>query len=564
MILAGNLAGAVLRVDDFGAVGDGKHDDIGAVVAAVDALKGRGPGSVLEFTSGKTYRLGLREDSVFQIDLQGMTNVTVEGNGAMLLSTPRQAVIRVKNCDGVAVRNFLIEQDPLPYSQGTITKVLQDDAEFVMTIDDGYPLPTDEETLKKNFGAIRWDWGSVIDPTERRIRKGMRDHFWVDHIVPMGPRIYKVKVKKDCVAGLAQVRPGDKYFQPLSYNNLHRLKRLGANLFAYNISFENSGDCLLENVTLYSGRSSMCSNVECNYGRITIRGFKVMVRPGTDRVVSNWRDGIHCKDNRIGPIIENCYFESMLDDSINMSQNTIMAQEVISPTTYRMTKFPGQKQWEKDTSSIRKGDRLMVFYPTSGEYLGPFRVVKIDENDLQVVTFDKPLAGVVPGSVRQGKDRLATHFYNMEQSNRGFIIRNNVFRSQRRHAILARAGDGLIENNLIEGVGGGGIVLHNEFGVFYEGPFPRDIVIRNNTIRQTYGVPIEVWSETGKNRTRQVRDIRIESNLVVVEQSPAIRIENAQDILLENNHYRKPDGRELSDPVQAEGSTNIRKLQKWK
>ena len=547
-----------LRVDDFGAVGDGKHDDIGAVVAAVDALKGAGEGAVLEFTAGKTYKLGLREESIFQIDLQGMTNATVEGHGAMLLSTPRQAAILVKHCEGVAVKNLLIEQDPLAFSQGTISAVLPDESCFEMKLDAGYAdLPTDEELIR-NFGAARWEWGSVIDPVERRIRKGVRDHFWVERIALVSPRVYRVYVKQDCVAGLKQVRVGDKYFQPLSYNNLPRLKRLGANLFAYNISFENSADCLLENVTLYSGRSSMCSNIEFNQGRITFRGFKVMVRPGTDRVVSNWRDGIHCKDNRIGPVIENCYFESMLDDSINMSQNTIMAMEVISETTFKMTKFPGDKPWAEDTASIREGDRIMAFHPETGVYEGPIKAIHVD-SDFQTITFERPVRNVVMGRVRMGnrKDNAATHFYNMDQCNSGFIIRNNVFRSQRRHAILARANGGLIEHNLIEGVGGSGIVLNNEYGIFYEGPFPRDITIRNNTLRGTYDVPIMIQGQTGKSKTMQVRDIQIEDNLIVTDGSPAISIENAKDIVLKNNRFYDQANAPLVNSVRINHSQDV-------
>jgi hypothetical protein len=554
LIAISGAAAEVLKVDDFGAAGDGKQDDISAVVAAVAALKQSGPGSVLAFTPGKTYRLGLREESIFQIDLQGLTNVTVEGNGAMLLCTPMQAAIRVAHSRDVTVRNLLIEQDPLSFTQGTITAVEPQQGFFVMNIDPGYPLPPDEETLMWNFGRIRWEWGAVIDPVERRIRKGVRDHFWVTRIVPNDdPASYRVELSKECLAGLEKVRAGDKYFQPLNYNSRLRLKRLDAGPFEYNISFENSTDCVLENVTLYSGRSSMSSSIENNDGRITFRGFKVMVRPGTDRLVSNWRDGIHCKDNRVGPLIENCYFEALLDDSINMSQNTIMAMEVISETTFKMTKFPGGVLWTRDTATIREGDRLMVFHPATGEYEGPVQVVSVAD-DFQTVTLERAVKNVVTGLARMKSraDIGATHFYNMDQCNSGFIIRNNIFRSQRRHAILARATDGLIEHNLIEDVGGNGITLYNEYGNFNEGPFPRNIIIRNNTIRGTLSTPVEIRADTGKNKTRQIRNIRIENNLIVADESPVIRIENAQDIVLENNRCRKPDGSELPDPVSIE------------
>jgi hypothetical protein len=546
--IASPLHAKVLRVDDFGAIGDGKKDDIAAVVAAVEALKEAGAGSRLEFTPGKTYRLGVRSDSIYQIDLSGLKDVTVDGQGSMLLTTPEQAAIRIKRCEDVTVCNFVIEQDPLAFTQGVITEISPQEGWFEMKIMEGYPpLPTVKQ--RRERGWMGWHWGSIIDPQSGRIRRDVRDHFRVENIELLEKGHARVHVQEGFTEDLAAARSGDIYVQPLDYNNRARVEQLGTSPFAYNIGIENSADCVLENITLYSGRSSMTSNLQNNHGRITMRGFKVMVRPGTDRAISNWRDGIHCKDNRVGPLIEHCYFESLLDDSINISQNTMMAEQIISPDTFRLTKFPGSVPWTGETTAVREGDRLMVFYPTTGEYLGPIKVSKIDDNDLQTVTLEKPLENVVTGRIVRNKDESATHFYNLDQSNAGFVIRNNVFGPQRRHAILARSQDGLIENNLIVGTGGTAIELSNEFGTFYEGPIARNIVIRHNTIRESHGTPISVASATGQNRTRQARNIRITDNLIEAAEGPAIRITNAQDIVVENNRFVRPDGSALPDPV---------------
>jgi hypothetical protein len=544
------LQAKTIQVDNFGAVGDGKKDDIAALVAAMRVLREAGPGSRLEFTSGKTYRLGTHEDSIYQIDLQGLKDVTVDGQGAMLLTTPEQATIRVKGCEGVTVRNFIIEQDPLAFTQGAVTKIAPEEGWFEMKIMEGYPpLPTPKQ--RRERGSMRWEWGSFVDPQLHRIRRGVRDHFRVEKIDLLDGGLARVQVQPSFVQNLSAVRAGDIYVQSLDYNDRARLSRLNESPFTFNILFENSADCTLENVTLYSGRSSMASVVQNNHGRITFRGFKVMVRPGTDRVISNWRDGMHCKDNRVGPLIEHCYFESLLDDSINMSQNTMMAERTISPDTFRLTKFPGSVPWTKETTVVRLGDRLMVLYPTTGEYLGPFKVTKVGD-DLQTITLDKPLQDVVTGRIVSQKDKLATHFYNLDQSNAGFVIRNNIFGPQRRYAILARSENGVIENNLIVGTGGAAIELSNEFGIFYEGPIARNVVIRNNTIRDCSGTPISIDSSTGENRTRQARNIRITDNFIETAEGPAIRITNAQDIVIENNRCVRPDGAELPIPVEKD------------
>lgn len=546
----------ILRVEDFGATGDGQHDDIGALVQAIDALKAMGPGGTLEFSAGKTYRLGLRDDGIFQLDLQNMTNATVNGNGAMMLTTPQQASIRLKHCDGVTVKNLVIEQSPLAFTQGTIERIVPEEGFFEMKIVEGYDLlPSD--TTRKEMGFPGWDWGSILDPKLRRIRWDTRDHFRVERIDPITERTYRVHVLGSFKKDLEQVRPGDIYFQPLHYNDQARLVRIKEGRYAANIHVTNSKDCLIENVTLYSGRSSMTSRIDLNDGRITFRGFKIMFRPGTDRIVTNWRDGIHCKDNRIGPIIENCYFEGMLDDSINLSQNTLMASEIISDTTFRMTKAEGPKHWTRDASSVWKGDELMVFYPESGEYVGPIKVVHVDENAPEIITFESPVANVVTGTIRPGADENATHFYNMNMCNAGFVVRNNVFKPQRRHAVLVRSPNGLIENNTIEEVGGHGIVLENEYGYFYEGPFPRNVTIRNNTIKNTHLSPISLSTHAGDSGVCLVSDIQIEGN-TITSSIPGIKLSNVANVVLKKNHFYDLDGKEMETPIEKENSISGR------
>ena len=526
-----------LYVDDFGAVGDGVTDDINAVVNVLAALKNSPVGGTVEFSAGKIYKFGKRSNSNFQIDLQGMTNVTIEGNGAVLLSTPYRAVMRMQHCSRAVIRNFTIDQEPLGYTQGVITNVSPSGGFFDMKIMDGYdPLPN----------VVAWGWGSVIDPDLRRIRWDMRDHFRPTSYTDLGSGLYRGYVQSGYTNDLNNVRSGDIYFQPFNYNGS-----------ASNIHITNSKDCLLENMTLYSGRSSMSSRVDLNTGRITIRGFKVLVLPGFDRFVSNWRDGVHCKDNRIGPIIEDCYFEAIFDDSINLSQNTVMASEIISDTTFRMTKAEGPLQWTEDSSSMHVGDRIMVFYPPTGAYIGPIHVASVDPVNRELITFEAPVLNVVTGMVAAG-NTSATHFYNLDMCNAGYVIRNNIFKPQRHHAMIVRGPEGLIEGNRIEGVGGYGILIENEYGAdFFAGPFPQDIVVSNNIITSTRLTPIKVHASSGPMNTRLVKDIQIIGNLITTSNSPAVELINVQDATINANVFNGIDWQEMPDPIQLINSVNV-------
>lgn len=532
-----------IRVDDFGAVGDGVTDDIAAVADAIDALKAAGSGATLEFTSGKTYRMGRWNGSMYHIDLQGMTNVTVNGNGAMLLSTPYNAPIRVQNCSHVAVKDLVIEESPLAYSQGVITYIEPTGEYFEMETLPEFPL-----TLSLQFGY--WNWGSIIDPVLKRIRAGEKDHYYVDSIAALSTtNTFRVTVIDDEFTRTRlknEGQIGDIWFQPLHFNSHPRLALIDGSRGDPNIWVTQSSDILMEDITLYSGRSSMCNTISDNDGPITYRRFRVEIPESeTNRVVSVWRDGMHCINNRVGPVIEDCYFSAMLDDSINLSQSTSWAAEVVAGTdnkTFRLT-----DGWVT-CGSHAVGDQIRVFHPATGEYVGPVAVVGVDALDPSIITLESSITNVVV----QG-ELNASLFYNMDMCNEGAVVRGNVFMPQRRHAILLRSPKCIIENNLMDSVGGNGVYIASSGDG--EGPFPEDIIVRNNRFKSTYLSPIRVGAIFGDVNTRPVNHIEISNNELTVAETPAVELENVDWISIKKNQFKNADGSELL--VEITESTHV-------
>ncbi|QHI69145.1 hypothetical protein [Tichowtungia aerotolerans] len=542
-----------VSVHDFGAVGDGVTDDIEAVVNAVKSVRADGPGAILTFEAEKTYKLGLRENSIFQIDLLGASHLTINGNGSTLLNTPRQASFRLKHCNGVTVKNFKIKQSPLAFTQGVITNINSVAGTFEMTLMRYFPdLPTD--TQRTAMGVDYWDWGAILDPDLKYIRWGTYNHYYINSITNIGPRRYQVTVEPEFASGLAGARNGDVFVQPIQWNYQDRLAAIDGNRYSPNIHVTLSEDCLLEDITLYSGRSSMCNLVDYNYGLITYRNFRVEVPPSEPiRFVSNWRGGFNCKNNRIGPVIENCHFESILDDSINMNQTPVMAAEIVSSTEFKMS----PDGWTADEAQFFEGDQVMVFYPPTGVYTGPFTVASVDSDYPEMVTFFSSVPNVVTGTVAGVSATNATQFFNMDMCSRGFVVRGNSFGPQRRHAVLVRSPDGLIEGNAINGVGGNGIILENEnVAGCREGPFPQNIVIQSNTVCSQW-TPIRIAADSGSICTQPVTNIYITGNTIVAAEEIAIKLDNVRDLLISSNEYLNTNFNFLADPVYQTNSINI-------
>jgi hypothetical protein len=103
------------------------------------------------------------------------------------------------------------------------------------------------------------------------------------------------------------------------------------------------------------------------------------------------------------------------------------------------------------------------------------------------------------------------------------FIRNCTFREQRRHAMLVRAPDGIIEGNTVDSVGGSGVYMANLIGSFHEGPAPQNCIIRDNVFRNTPGVAIIVGSQRVSSPAAYAKIIRITGNRIEGLSTPCIQ-----------------------------------------
>jgi hypothetical protein len=275
-----------------------------------------------------------------------------------------------------------------------------------------------------------------------------------------------------------------------------------------------------------------------------------MHKPGSDALWSTWRDGMHCKDNRVGPIVEECYFEGMQDDSINLGANTAMASEQQSPSRFILV---GAK--------FSVGDRVLAVDLNTGNILADTTAVAVEkEKSGQRVTLANPIdSPIVLGSKRPHLDVRGTHFYNASYASDGYEVRGCVFKPQRRHAMLIRSSNGIIENNTVDQVGGSAVYMGNEIGSFYEGPFPRNNVIRSNTFINTQGRPIELCSAVFNPKALLVQDNVVSNNLIRVRPSQiAIRVRSCKNIMLLNNRiYALDSDTPVTNAVSCTSSKDI-------
>lgn len=563
----------VFHIKEFGAVGDGDHNDVLALKEAFQALEATEGSATLLFQK-KTYRLGKQDESDAQFDFSGMENIEVDGQGATLIIHPVHGVARFFNSRNITFQNFVIQHDPLPFIQGEVLSVSPDEGFFLLRIQEGFPLPPSEQWMaeeghffdnpaaeipdrsdwKTRHGPVSaWRWGVVLDSMSRTLKRDFPDHLFIERVVPvrMGDaRVFRVYPTASSGVHLSKMVPGERFILPRfrrTKEEYFKLKEKGW-MYEQNIQIRKSTDILVENLTFHSARPGMVFGVRHNDGQITIRGCTVTWLPGSDRLIASWRDGVHCKNNRIGPTIENCHFEGLFDDSINLSADCIMAAERVSPNRFTMT-----------DAAFEVGNKVGVFNPTTGVWETGFSVVQTEGHS---IVLDRSPRLVVLGTMTPQKDIASTQFYNLSRANAGFVVRNNFFGIQRRHAVLARC-QGVIENNVIHGVCGCALELTNEAGLFYEGPFPRDLRICNNRISGTTRIPVIMRTKNSPDVppvAPVTGNILFENNEISFDSAVSVHLECVENVVFKGNTFSITDGTPVpvTDAVKVDpASLNI-------
>ena len=507
----------VLDVSDFGAKADDGVDDGAAFrEALIEAGKAEG-GVEIRIGRGE-WRIGALKDGEPCLNLEGMKDVTVRGNGEgtlLIATSPESSLFRVGGCEKVTLRDFVIDYDPLPFTQGRVTAVDEGKFTFDLEIEDGFDGLDEKWFVEANAEACKW--GAIVDANEPHLKAGVMDHVFIEGWERVEGRTWRMRPREDYRGAVDEIEVGDRFVQ------------LARTIGGATIYLSESKDCRIENVVAYSGSS--CNIAVVGNDGVVIENFQVRRKPGSGRLISSDADGVHCQQNRGGLVIQKCYFEGMADDAVNIYAPPNIVTEVVSEREVVATAG----------CNLRVGDVMQVMSPVDGKIRGEVAIEKLEqEGGVYRITFAEAVAGMKAGRGKGDADTL----YNLSSCGAGYVIRDNYMADYRRHGILLRAGDGVVENNVIQDVSGQGIVLMNEPS-WPEGPMPWNVTIRGNKIRRVayssgYNekAAIEVKSAKfpyGSADYRGVHGIRILDNEIVDAPGTAIGVISARDVEIAGN-----------------------------
>lgn len=510
------------NVEDFGAKRDAKEDSLPAVMRALEAAKRYaetiGPCEVY-FPTGR-YHFATSDGEVYQSDrsmsLVGARDMIIDGRGSeIIINSPLCSFLTLSHCSNIVVRNFEIDYDPLPFTEGTVIGVDRSRDTVTVELFPGMPSPL-EAYFPVSIMSIQ-----LKDPEiPGRLKANVPNWYETINVEQLDERIFEMKLH---YTGAARYfSKGDIFVQNARKTDALRIYECA--------------DIVLYNITAYSSPGLFIGSLGTT--RLGVIDCNLLLKEG--RHTTACADGLHLQRN-LAPWIEGCRIEAQGDDGLNLYSLPLYVLDMHAPNKIELVR----------RGDLRVGDTLHHWDGHAATSHGSANIVELEFLGNRVlVTLDRDFPDMRPSDlVKQQmerneyeRDSRAQAFYR-DLFGKGFVIKDNAFINCRRFSIQIQAHDGIIDGNIFEGSSSQAVALRNA-SEWPEGHIPYNIIVRNNVFKDNgvddaafdwrYG---QLFVEVGRSvGSREIQNIIIENNTFSGTNRP-VSIRNANGAVIRDNCF---------------------------
>eukprot|EP00977_Amphora_coffeiformis_P002228 scaffold425_cov175-Amphora_coffeaeformis.AAC.87 len=469
-----------------------------------------------------TYRVTPENQS--HLTFVGVHDVTIVAYGVEMICTETTRAITIYQCNNFKILGLTVDFDPLPYTQGRITRLSASNTVHDIELFDGYPTAD----------QITGDKYEIFNSQTRQLRYGSYYEYSYTvqdskHIQLTRAGIYQGEQVGDIIAIGSRYAPGGSI-----PHAIYLYKSVGA---------------VLEDVTLWSSNmfgffEDSCSGsqyIRCTIDRRPLESDHVA--RGDARIRSLHADAYHSKFAAVGPKYEDCKAYFMADDAVAINGNYDMVLSS-SGTTLRVLgkdnkisvetgdpleviSFTGERLDDANLVSVN----LSTETPTQAEIdflygLGLHAPFKDGMRTIWTVEIDRSV-NLPMGSLIAAANRIGN----------GFNVTGGDFGFNRSRGILVKGSHGVIANNKVRGSVMMAIKLAPEYW-WLEGGSSNDVSIVGNLIEDCGDVGIEVSAQSGNFQIAPAgahRDIRIQNNVVRNVGGASIKVTSTTGLVLSGN-----------------------------
>ncbi len=463
--------------------------------------------------------------------LVNVAGVELIAEGAELVCTETTRALTFERCRDVTLRGLVIDYDPLPYTQGSITTLSADRRIVDITLFDGYPPAATSQFFKYE----------IFDAATRELKT---------------PDYYGLALEVTGERTLRLTKPPDGTDNGEAPGDLIVIASTHApgGDHPHAVMLDHCSGVTLEDVTLWS--SNCFGFFDRHSDRTTYRRCRIDRRPPADdpvvrascRLRSLNADAFHSKHAATGPQIIGCTAFYMGDDAVNICGDYHLVTEG-SGARYRVLArdafFTEGERLELFThEGIRLPDTRVVRIESEGEITARERAWLADQPmDHRLRTAWSPRAyritlehevALTPFSVIASTSRMGN----------GFRVVDSRFGHNCSRGLLIKASQGEITGNTVKHTQGHAIYLAPEYW-WLESGNASDVRITRNTITGSQGIPIAILAMSPDGRRAAAgahRNLTITGNTVRESVEPALLATSTAGLHLADNHLGPPSG----------------------
>lgn len=385
------------------------------------------------------------------ITVSNKENLTINGNGALFVTRYDRIVagntagLFVFNCCcGITVKNLKLDTNEKINSTARIKKKDPENLTYEMKLENGFSMENGEiMEIVESF-----DDNLIPDYT---LTHYARETVSYENI---GDNTMRVKLTENHKSEIENAKIGQ--WMCIRHGKLNRPA----------MHFHACKDAKVENIHIYSTNNVIVMDVCENF---TAKNISVRAREGCELLMNTVRDGIWINGLRGKLEIDDCHFERLGDDAVNVHskgkktisvcKNVIKFEDTETPAGF------GEKGAEL-SAWARKGDILDIHDSKSFEKKCS---VTVSEYKCGEIIFEGDAENVKPGDVI-----CNTAFYCAVE------IKNTSAKNSRARGILIQTRNVLVENCEISDMALAGVIIAPDMKVWYELGPSANVTFRNN------------------------------------------------------------------------------------
>lgn len=444
-------------------------DDLAELNGLVaEALKSKA--AVLELKS-RVYRI----DKAWEINK--IENLVIDGKGSTILYTSTNTFvmpIQIRSAKNAEIRNLTLDYEILPFTQGTVTSVLEGGRVLEIETHTGYPNLASNPKIAQMY---------LFDAKTREWKRGVAD------LYPEKTELLSAtRARVTLQASIASTYPLHKA------GDLFAIARRDSAAFAV----YTSSNLILHRVVIHAS-PSLCFVIRYHSGGLRISECRVERGPRPsgsteDRLLSSGADALNVAYLKSGMIVEGCDFGWMGDDSINIHGGVYPVKKSIGANEALIL-----KRGDLDTLDrlIAPGDPVRFLEGATFRPIGESRIAEWETSSETSDVSPEEKTRAWPASqyakIKLKEYRLKTtdamplkawDWVEFPAINGdGYTVRGNYFHDHRARSVRIQAGRGLIENNRFERIAQAGLSIGPEYTYWREAGWAVDVTIRSNQFR---------------------------------------------------------------------------------